>query len=151
MNQYRCHNIYVTKKRGDQESDCVAFLPHNTPLPYNYSSENVIIAAHKLAYTLKNPAPQAPFSNINDSQMVAIEQLSDIFSKVADNLYQRADPPQHQPVTKSATIPHKVRPDMTKPIPSEQPNIIEDEDGKCSSSFQHNVHMYPSGPHIILP
>ena len=40
---------------------------------------------------------------------------------------------------------------MTKPLPSEQPNIIEDDDEKCSTSFQHNVHMFPSVPHIILP
>ena len=40
---------------------------------------------------------------------------------------------------------------MTKPIPSVQPNIIEDDDGKCSTSFHHKVHMSPSGPNIILP
>ena len=83
--------------------------------------------------------------------MVAIEQLSDIFSKVANNLHQRADPPQQQPVTKSSSIPQKVCPNMTKPIPSEQPNLIEDENGKGYSIFHHRVHMSPSGPHIILP
>ena len=151
MNHYSCHHVYVTKTRGERESYCVEFLPHNTPLPYNYFSENVIIAAHELAHALRNPAPQAPFSNIGNSQMAAIEKLSDIFSKVADNLHQRADPPQQRPVTKSAIIPHKVRPSMTKPIPSEQPNIIEDDNGNCSSSFQQKVHMPPSGSHIILP
>ena len=83
--------------------------------------------------------------------MVAIEQLSDIFHKVADNLHQIADPPQQQPVTKSASIPHKMCPNMTKPITSEHSNIIEDEDGKCSSSFQQKVHISPSGTHITLP
>ena len=80
-----------------------------------------------MAHALHNPAPQKPFSNIGDSQMVAIEKLSDIFSKVADNFHQRVDPPQQRPVTKSAIIPHKVRPTLTKTIPSEQPNIIEDD------------------------
>ena len=83
--------------------------------------------------------------------MVAIEQLSDIFSKVADNLHQIADPPQQQTVKKPAIIPHKVRLNMTKTIPSEQPNIIEDDDGNSSTSFQENFNMYPSGPHIIIP
>ena len=83
--------------------------------------------------------------------MVAIEQLSDMFSKVVDNLHQRVDPPQNQPVTKPAIIPHKVRPNMTKPIPSEQPNITEEDDEKISTSFQQNVHMSPSDSHIILP
>ena len=151
MNHFRCHCVYVTKTRGKWDSDCVEFSPHNTPLPYKSSSENVIIAAHKLGHALKKPAPQAPFSNISDSQMVKIEQLSDIFSKVAGNLHQKADHTKHQPATESAIIPHKVRPNLTKPIPSEQPNIIEDDDGKSSTSFQDNVHMSPSGPHIILP
>ena len=102
--------------------------------------------AQKLAHALKNPAPQAPFSNIDESQMVAIEQLSDIFSKVADNFLQRADPPQQKPVIETAIIPHKVRPNMTKPIPSENPNIIKDDYGKCSTSFQHTVRMSPTGP-----
>ena len=48
-------------------------------------------------------------------------------------------------------VPHKVCPDTTKPIPSVQPNIIEYDDGKSSTSFQHNVHMSPSSPHIITP
>ena len=73
-------------------------FPHNTPLPYNYSSENVIIVAHELSHALKKPAPQAPFSNIGDSQMFAIEQLSQIFYKVADNVKKRAHPPQQQTV-----------------------------------------------------
>ena len=75
--------------------------------------------------------------------MVVIEQLSDIFSKVADNLHQKVDPPQQQPVTKSAIIPHKVRPNFTKPIPSEHPNIIEDDVENSPTSFQWNVHMSP--------
>ena len=52
MEHYRCHCVYVTKTRREHDSDCVEFPPHNTPLPYNYSSENVIIAAHKLAHDL---------------------------------------------------------------------------------------------------
>ena len=59
--------------------------------------------------------------------MFAIEQLSQIFSKVADNFQKIADPPQQQTVKKSAIVPHKVRPDMTKPFLSVQPNAIEDD------------------------
>ena len=65
-------------------------------------------------------------------------------------MHQRLDPPQQQPVTKSTIIPHKVRPTLTKPIPSDQPNIIEDDYGNSTTSFQRNVHMSHSGPHIIL-
>ena len=68
--------------------------------------------AYELAHALKNPAPQAPISIVGDSEMVAIEQLSDIFSKVADILQQISDPPQQQPVKKTAIVPQKVRPDF---------------------------------------
>ena len=96
MNHYRCHHVYVTKARGERDSDCVEFFPHNTPLPYKYSAENSIIAVRGLAYALNKPAPQVPFSNIVDSQLVAIKQLSKIFTKAADNVKRKADPPQQQ-------------------------------------------------------
>ena len=51
MNHFRRHHVYVTKARGERDSHCIGFFPHNTPLPYNSSSENVIIAAHELAHT----------------------------------------------------------------------------------------------------
>ena len=52
---------------------------------------------------------------------------------------------------KSGIVPEKVRPDMTKPLPSVQTNIIEDDEGNCSTSFHLKFHMSPSGPNIILP
>ena len=61
----------MAPKQEDNET-YIEFFPHNTPLPYYFSSENVIIVARELAHDLKNPAPQAPFSNIGDSQIVAI-------------------------------------------------------------------------------
>ena len=151
MDQYRCHYVYFTKTRGDRDSNCVEFFSHNNPLPYNSSSENIIITAHKLAHALQNPAPQAPFSNIRDSQTVAIEKISDIFSKVADNLNQKVDPPQQLTVTTSSIVANKVLPTMTKPIPSEHPNIIEDDDGKSPPSFQQDFHMSPAVTQIIIP
>ena len=38
MDHYRYHCVYVTKIRGERESDYVEFYPHNTPLPYKSSS-----------------------------------------------------------------------------------------------------------------
>ena len=38
MNHYQCHHVYVTKTRGEQDSDCVGFSPYNNPLLYNSSS-----------------------------------------------------------------------------------------------------------------
>ena len=90
------------QKRGEWDSDCVDFPPHNTPLPYKSSAKNTIIAARELSYSLKNPSPQAQFSNIRNSQLVAIEQLSNIFTKADDNRKTTADPP-HQQAEQTAT------------------------------------------------
>ena len=48
-------------------------------------------------------------------------------------------------------MPHKFCPTLTKPIPLEHSNITEDYDENSPTSFQHNIHTYLSGPHIILP
>ena len=123
---------------------------HNTPFPYNFSSENIIIAAHELAHALHNPSPKASFYIIGDSQMVAIDQLSDIFPKVAANLHQPFEPPQKQPITKCAPLPHQVHPARTKHIPAERPNIIEYDDGKGNTYLHRDVYKSHSGPQIIL-
>ena len=44
-----------------------------------------------------------------------------------------------------------MHPDRIKPLPSVQTNVIEDDEGKESTNFQHKVHMYSSGPRIIPP
>ena len=100
---------------------------------------------------MKNPAPQAPFSNIGDSQLAAIEQLYKIFTKAADNAKSTADPPQQQAEQTDDIIPQKLQPGWTKYIPPVQPNVIEDEEGKEPTNYQHKVHIFPSGPHIITP
>ena len=73
MEHSRYHCVYVINTRGERDSECVEFSPHNTQPPYNSSSENFIIAAHELSHALQNPSPQATFSNIGNSQMEAIE------------------------------------------------------------------------------
>ena len=83
--------------------------------------------------------------------MVAIDQLSDMFSKVAANLHQPLDPPQKEPITKYAPLPNQVRPTSTKPIPAERPNIIKDDNGESTTDLHRNVHKSHTGPHIILP
>ena len=62
-----------------------------------------------------------------------------------------SDPTQQKIVQKSVNVPQKLHPDRTNPLLSVQPNVIEDDEGKESTNFQHKVHMYPSGPSIIPP
>ena len=64
--------------------------------------------------------------------MVAIYQLSNMFSKVAANMQQPLDPPQKQHVTKCAPLPHQVLSTRAKPIPLQRPNIIEYDDGNST-------------------
>ena len=94
MEHYSFHCVYTTKTRWERDSECVEFFTHNTPLPYNYSLENIIIEAHELDHPLQNTAPKALFSNIGNSQMVASDQLSETLSNVAANLHRQLDPPQ---------------------------------------------------------
>ena len=149
MNHYRFHHIYVTKKRGERDSDCVEFLPHNSPLPYKSSAENAIIAAQECAYALQNPAPQAPFSNIGKSQLVAIETLSKIFTKAAEYGKSTTNPPHNQADHIAASIPQTPHPGQTEYIPTPQPNSIEDKEVVRPANFQHKVHRSPSVPHTI--
>ena len=129
----------------------LSFFPHNTPLPYKSSAENAIIAARELAYALQNPAPQAPFSNIGEYQLVTLEKLSRLFTKADDDRKSTADPPQKLADHTAASIPKTPQPKCTKYIPSPQPNFIEDEEGLIPENFQHKIHRSPSGPHIFSP
>ena len=52
MHHYRCHKVYISSTRGERDSDCVEFFPHNFPLPYRSSAENATIAATELAHAL---------------------------------------------------------------------------------------------------
>ena len=60
-----------------------------------------------------------------------------------------ADLPKQQSEQTAAVITQTLQPGRTKYITSLQPNVIEDEEGKEPTKFQHKVHRYPSGPHII--
>ena len=105
----------------------------------------------ELAYAFQNPAPQAPFSNIRKSQLVAIDQLSKIFTKADDDGKSTEDPPQQQEEKTAAGIPQTLQQGRTKYIPPPHPNVIEYEEGKKPTNSQQKVHRYPSGPHIISP
>ena len=150
MNHYRCHHVYVTNTRGERDSDCVEFFPHNTPLPYKSPAENAIIVAQELVYALQNPAPQSPFSNIGESQLVAIETLSKIFTKAAEDRKSTTDPPHKQSYHTAASISKTPQPGRTEYIPPPQPNVIEDEEGLISGNFQHKVRRSPSGHTLFL-
>ena len=151
MNHYCCHRVYITKTRGERDLDCVEFLPHNTPLPYKSSAENAIIAARELDYALQNSAPQAPFSNIGESQLVTIETLSKIFTKAADDGKSTKYPPYKQSYHTAASIPQTPHPGRPEYNPTPQPNVIEDEEGVRPSNFWHKIHRSPLGPHTIPP
>ena len=62
-----------------------------------------------------------------------------------------AETPQQQPDPKAAIIIQKLHPGWTKYIPSVQPNVIEDEEGKEPTNYQHKVHMPKLRPIIIPP
>ena len=124
MNHYRCHHVYVTKTRGERDSDCVEFFPHDTLLPYKHTAENAIIAAQELAYALQNPVHQALFSNIGEYQLMEIETLSKIFTKKADDGKSTKDLPYKQAYHTDAGIPQTPHPGQPEHTPTPQPNVI---------------------------
>ena len=148
----RCHHVYITKTRGERDSDCVEFPPHNTPLLFKSSAENATITALELANALKNPAPPTPYSNIGDDQMATIHQLSQIYSRITNTLQEKSieiqtqrDIPQQSILGQNQNVP---LPTNTKPnIPKSNPNIIEDDNGDLPT-INYKVH---TGKHIIPP
>ena len=82
--------------------------------------------------------------------MVAIEQLYQIFSKVADNVQKRVEPPQQKTVKNPPLYLRKCVQIWPNLLPQYIPISLKDE-GTCSTSVQHKLHMSHSGPNSILP
>ena len=82
---------------------------------------------------------------------MAIETLSKIFTKAADDGKSMKDPP-HKPVDHTdASIRQTPQPGRTEYIPTPHTDVNEYEEGVKPENFQKKVHRSPSGPHTIPP
>ncbi len=79
MEHYRCYRIYIPETKGERVCDTVDFFPQNTKLPQLSAEAATLRAAQHLISTLKQPHPEAPFLNLGDEKVRALETLADIF------------------------------------------------------------------------
>ena len=56
-------------------------FPNDVPMTKTYSIDMTIKSASELTHELRNPTPTSPFHNFRDNIVVALDTLSEIFSK----------------------------------------------------------------------
>eukprot|EP00957_Ditylum_brightwellii_P011966 902664-Ditylum_brightwellii.AAC.1 len=120
-------------------------------MPKLLSQDIIAHTAEKLSNALQKPQPATPFHNIGSEQLMALEQLLEIFNCMAktsnDNTYKPYTIPQMD-------IPERIKTVNTTPpprVPTKLPNIIPPDDPTtpslrvqpCRSPRQHQ------GPHMI--
>ena len=76
---YRCYQIYIPKTQGTQICDTVEFFPTNCKLPNVSAHDAAIYAANDLITALTKPQPPNSFLLIGDEQIVALQELANIF------------------------------------------------------------------------
>jgi hypothetical protein len=78
--QYRCYRVHINKTKADIIVDTVEFFPAKVTMQRTASKDLATIAAQELMHALMHPAPAAPFSIIEESQLQALPQLTTIFN-----------------------------------------------------------------------
>eukprot|EP00957_Ditylum_brightwellii_P016041 1208554-Ditylum_brightwellii.AAC.1 len=79
------------------------------------SSQDIIAhSAEKLSNVLQNPHPSMPFHNIGAEQLIALEQLSDIFRKTTNTPKDTTYKPYTMP---PIDIPERIKTVDTAPPP----------------------------------
>ena len=89
-NHYRCHRLYIPKTRSERISRTVDFFPHNCAVPFASPLDAATRAADSLATALKGHQANSPFGQPCDAQYEAIQQLSNIFSKMVSQKTSKA-------------------------------------------------------------
>ena len=92
------------------QPDTVEFLPHSSKMTFPSSAENATIVATELIHALRNPAPAAPYAQIGDAQIQALDQL-------AENFQHATVQPQHQVPTESSKQPPVSQPRVVPKFP----------------------------------
>ena len=113
LHHYRCFEFFLNNTAHSRIVDTIEFSPHHFTMPFTSSSDNAMEAAKQLAHDLQNPAPTAPFSQLGDSTMAAIEQLSLLLKKKIFNTggvdcfsyLQNSATKDNQPIPKSPQHP----------------------------------------------
>jgi hypothetical protein len=81
MNHYRCQNVYIKATASERIVDILEFFLHNSPVPQMSSTDRILMAAQDMTDAFKHPHPDVPFATIGDDTIVALEKLSEIFTR----------------------------------------------------------------------
>ena len=103
-------------------------------MPFPSSAEQATNAAKELSHALQHPTPAAPFANIGDATLAAINQLSTVLTNNIQRV-QLPAPQQQVPVPAPSPIP--ITPIPVSPPFSNGPNLIEDDQG----NLLHLIHQ----------
>ena len=152
---YRCYRVYASKTRAERIARTVEFFPHYGAMPALSSADAAVRAAIDLCWAIRNPAPSSPIAAIGDAQIVAIQQLSDIFNTLAPESSDSAAPPRvpvnnppipRQPAT---TALPRVSPPIVSPA---GPNLVEPDDDSSTtptpSPLRRSLRLHSSA-HLI--
>lgn len=128
---YRCYDVYITKTASMRVTDTMELFPHSQTMPKTSSANAAIQAALQLTHALQNLAPAAPFANIGQPQLIALQELASIFTNSANGtnstaiepLAEPPAPPRVAPVAtvNNATVPPPRVVAMQEQAPTAQP------------------------------
>ena len=167
MEHYRCYRVYIPKTRGERIADTVEFLPEHTKVPFASSADRAAQAATELTEALRNPAPAAPFSQVGDRQLAALDELAEIFQtqthparaprvdkqpSAASPRVLPSPPPREEAPTARVAPPARVAtpaqtapPPRVTPVPEKPtvPTVTQDEDWEVEQPTKP-AHRYPT-------
>eukprot|EP00957_Ditylum_brightwellii_P151784 11558383-Ditylum_brightwellii.AAC.1 len=115
------------------------------------SQDIIAHSAEKLSNALQNPHPSMPFHGIGTDQLMALEQLSEIFHCTTNTSKDSKYTPYTVP---PVSIPERIKTVDTTPPPRVQenkPNIVPPDDTTAPSPRvqpRKSPHQH-QGPHII--
>ena len=81
MEHYRCYMVHVSATNSECIGNMVEFFPQHVKMPHLSSADAAMHAAKDLIHALENPQPATPFPGVGDEQVLALQQLADIFYK----------------------------------------------------------------------
>jgi hypothetical protein len=80
---YRFYKVWMIGTKKTSIADTVEFFPQHIKMPHLSSQEMDIQAARELTFTLRNPAPAAPFARLGFKQHEDLARLANIFKEIA--------------------------------------------------------------------
>ena len=145
---YRCNHVFIPETRGEHTTKTVHFPPHNGTMSSMSSADAATDVARRLADTLENPAPAAPFSHLGAQTMDVIRKLANIFAAT------RAPPSPTQPTRHTHTdvqLPrrqHSTNPQAPPRVPpavppSSPPRPPPDPPPRVEPTTHYPPQMYP--------